>query len=785
MRDCVKRIAEQGGLKTSEAKELLSQIDRMTKKLVTAGFDKEEAINAIVKERSETVARNVAREKMNMARNLVAKTTLKRQLNDLVDQGLEPKEAMKAILEGVNSAATGAKDSLDAATTALQQLHLSRFIKNLYSENLIEMYNSGQFNDEIGAALWDISRGDKPTVGNKQTQRIAEILHDSQERLRLALNEAGADIEKLPSYMMPQRHDLSAMKSAGRDKWANDMLELLDPDKTFGGEYDDLFDALRGAYDAMLTGIRLDNSIDMDAKLFQFSGPANLAKKLSRSRKLHFKDYASWKKWNETYGLKNLQDGFIDSVMHQSNQLAMLKRFGTNPEAMLKTVASEFMGGQRSNLADAGTEGIDNSVQSMIDYAMGKLNHPASPTLNRWSANIRAFQNVTKLGGALLSSFSDVLPRALTYQHQGKTILSSWAQTFQDVGYGFKSKKERIEFANYMGVYLESMVGDLGSRWGAVDDLSSKAAKLQRTFFKLNGQTWWTDSARQAFMRVTSHELAVKKSVSFNDLDADTKRLFGNYNIKEADWDVFRANVKKLDDGREYIVSEGLNDDLAAKLIGYFTDRGYSAVPEPGATERRFATLGTQAGTPIGEFTRLAMQFKTFPITMVTKVWGQALYGKGKADIPAMVQLAIMSAVIGYGIGAAKDLVKGRTPKDPTKPDTIYAALAQAGGFGIVGDVLLQDGTFGRPISSALLGPSIGTFDDLFKIYSEAKKGEFAEAAALRTATGMIPGNNLFYVRPALEHLFLMPIQEQLNHGYLRRMERNLEKTYGQELFYK
>jgi hypothetical protein len=169
---------------------------------------------------------------------------------------------------------------------------------------------------------------------------------------------------------------------------------------------------------------------------------------------------------------------------------------------------------------------------------------------------------------------------------------------------------------------------------------------------------------------------------------------------------------------------------------------------------------------------------------MVTKVWGQALYGKGKADIPAMVQLAIMSAVIGYGIGAAKDLIKGRSPKDPTKPETIYASLAQAGGFGIIGDVLLNDGTFGRPVSSALLGPSIGTFDDLFKIYSEAKKGEFATSAALRTGVGLIPGNNLFYVKPAMEQLFLIPIQEQLNPGYMRRMEQNLKRTYGQELLY-
>jgi hypothetical protein len=787
MRDCIKRIVEQSGgaLKQSEAKELLNQIDNLTKRAVKGGMDRDDAINAIVRERAEIVARNVAKEKMNMAKNLIIKTTIKRQLQDLTAQGVEPAKAFKAIIEGINSEATGAKDSLDAAVTAAQQLYMSRFIKNLYDEGLMEIYISGKFETEIGSALWDVSSGKKPAAGNKQTQRIAEIIHDTQERIRLALNDEGADIESLPSYMMPQRHDLSAMQRAGRDKYVSDMLEWLNPEKTFDGDYDDFATALRAGYDAQMTGIRLDSHLESDTKLFQFSGPANLAKRLSRARKYHFKDYASWEAWNKAYGMKNLQDGFIDSVMHQSNQLVLLKRFGTNPEAMMRTVASEFLQGARSDLAEKGAEGVSSTINSMIDYAMGKLNHPASPTIARWTSNIQLFQQVTKLGGALVSSFADILPRALTYQHQGKTILSSWSQTLKDVGYGFKSKKERVEFANYMGIYLESIVGDIGSRWGAVDNLNHKAVKLQRGYFKLNGQTWWTDSARQAFMRVTSHELANKKGVAFNDLDADTKRLFGNYNIKEADWDSFRANTKQLPDGREYILADGLPDNLAAKLIGYYIDRGYTAIPEPGATERRLATFGTQTGTPIGAFTRIAMQFKTFPITMTTKVWGQALHSKGKADMPAIAQLIIMSAIVGYGISTMKDLLKGREPKDPTKPETIFAALTQAGGMGIVGDVLLQDGTFGRPASAALLGPTIGTFDDLFKIYSQAKKGEFAAASAVRTAVGAVPGNNLYFARPALDQLLLYPIMEELSPGYLRRMESNMKRTYGQEFLFR
>lgn len=786
MSDCIKRIVEQsdGALNATQAKELIDNVDRLAKKVMNTGLDREDAIDVVVKERAAIVAKNVAKEKANMARNVIVKAKVTNSLNQMINSGMSVKDAFQALLEGVNSPIAGAKDSLDKQIAAIHHLKLSQFFKKLNEENLVEIYNSGQFDDEIGRALWDLSSDKKPSVGNKQIERIAELMHETQENLRLSQNEVGADIERVAGYMMPQRHDLRAMQKAGRDKWANDMLELIS-DKSFGGEADDLFDVLRGAYDAMLSGVRLDDNMPQNEKLFQFSGPANLAKKVSQSRKIHFRDYDSWKKWNELYGMRTLKDGFLDSVGHQSSTIAMMRRLGTNPEAMLKAVADDIKKTHRASLADNPIEGLDNKLQSMIDNAMGKLRHPASPKWAQWGNNVRMYQQVTKLGGALISSFADILPKSLAYQFQGKTILSSYAQSFSDVAYGFKSRKERSDFANLIGTFTEGMVGDMGSRWGAVDDLSSKAAKLQRMYFKLNGQTWWTDSARQSFMRMTSHHLAQMKELTFDSLDADTKRLFGTYNITAKDWDGIRKNVISLEDGREYIVAEGLSEELALKYNGYLIDRGNTAIPEPGARERRLATLGTQRGTPIGEATRLIMQFKTFPITMATRVWGQALNGKGKADIPAMVQLAIMSAVFGYAIGAMKDIIKGRTPKDPTKPETIYAALAQGGGFGIIGDVLLQDGSFGKSPIAALAGPSAGTFEDIYKIYSEARKGEFAANQALKVGVGMVPGNNLFYVRPALDHMFLLQIQEELNPGYLRRMESNMKRTYGQEFLYK
>jgi hypothetical protein len=357
-----------------------------------------------------------------------------------------------------------------------------------------------------------------------------------------------------------------------------------------------------------------------------------------------------------------------------------------------------------------------------------------------------------------------------------------------DVAYGFKSKQDRVEFASMLGVYMESIIGDVGARFSAFDDVQGKAAKVQKLFFRLNGLTWWTDNHKAAFSRTMAHDLGLKAGKGFDALDADTKRLFGNYDITPADWDAMRASVTKLEDGRDYILSDAIKDKkVAQKLVTYILDRQESAVITPGAREQRLATFGnTQRGTPSGEFFRLVMQFKNFPITIGTKVVGRAVYGKGKLDVPAMTYLMLMSGTFGYLAGAMKDMVKGKTPKDPMKLETVYASMAQGGGLGIMGDLLLSDASgFGRSASSIMAGPTLGKVDDLFKIYAAGIRGGGSKRQAAMFAVNSIPFNNLFYTRAALDQIMLLQMQEELNPGYLRRSQRNAEKTYGQKPLFK
>ncbi|MFN9917996.1 MAG: hypothetical protein ACK53L_35745, partial [Pirellulaceae bacterium] len=114
------------------------------------------------------------------------------------------------------------------------------------------------------------------------------------------------------------------------------------------------------------------------------------------------------------------------------------------------------------------------------------------------------------LGSAIASYIGDVPIKAFEYRNQGKNWLSALTKSVVDIGYGFKNKQDRIEFASMSGVYFESLIGNIGSRFSLSDDINGFAAKGLRLFFRLNLQTWWTDAHQGAFVRSMSHQLGLK-----------------------------------------------------------------------------------------------------------------------------------------------------------------------------------------------------------------------------------------------------------------------------------
>lgn len=241
-------------------------------------------------------------------------------------------------------------------------------------------------------------------------------------------------------------------------------------------------------------------------------------------------------------------------------------------------------------------------------------------------------------------------------------------------------------------------------------------------------------------------------------------------------------------------VRQDFRDKLRTKLGAYYTDSADTAIPTPGAKERALMNQGLPRGTVMGEAIRSIMQLKGFPITYITKGLSRQYYGKqaaGKSGALGIVQMMIGTTIMGYLAMSAKDILRGKEPREVfskdtyINPKTLQAAFLQGGGAGILGDYIFGEfNRFGQSFSQTLLGPTFGAVDDIARMFAKFRDGDEVAADAVRFGMRNTPYINLFYTKTAMDYLFLYGLTEHMNPGYLRRMERRVEQDQGQEFYF-
>ena len=306
---------------------------------------------------------------------------------------------------------------------------------------------------------------------------------------------------------------------------------------------------------------------------------------------------------------------------------------------------------------------------------------------------------------------------------------------------------------------------------------------------------------------------AKQKNLEFDQLNPSLKNLFNQYNIDKTRWNIIRSvAMEKSVDGKEFINIRNLDKitDSQARLIagldnaspreirvikdkfkssvsGMLLDRSIYAVIEPDAKVKAKMTQGFVAGTGLGEAIRFIGQFKAFPMSIVYKTLSReaSLWRAGNKAraISGIASIFVTSALLGYVSMTAKDLLKGRSARDPLKGKTVLAAMLQGGGLGIYGDVLFQETRSGADIAASMLGPvPLNIFDALQGIkYGVSGEGGKAAREAYKIISTNIPFLNLFYAKTAFDYLIGYQMMETMNPGVLKRIEKRMEKDYNQE----
>lgn len=742
-----------------------------------------------------------------------------------------PDLGIESLLVGTNLARQGSRLSVAAEQKSLGDAYIGGLIHDLERKDLTAVLAKGSADVDIADALWKIGNDLDTSKLNDQVVDIARIIQKYQEAARIDANRAGANIGNLPGYIARQSHDSEKIGSAGFDKWLADILPRLDP-KTFDGVANES-SFLRGVFDGLVTGDHLKAA--GDTKPNGFRGPANIAKKISQERVLHFKDGVAWHEYNQQYGTGNLREAVLRGLDLSGQNTALMRRLGTNPESNLNMAMDIIAEDVRKSGDPAALTNFNTARQTMLANRFAEVSGatriPGNATQARIAANVRAWQSLSKLGGALLSSFTDLPVAASEMRYQGKNFLGSLGEMTAGLAKGRGSLEQR-EILSSFGVYADSMRGEIMRRFSADDSVGGKMSRGMSLFFKLNGLSWWTDANKASAGLMMAHNLAQNKGRAWGTMDAGFRRTLSLYDIDAGKWDLLRSMDTRMADGRDYLTADGIADIPAEKIGAYLTEQGRKvsdsairetregldrslrayvndrvsyAVLEPDARTRSIMNQGTRPGTMMGDLNRFLTQFKSFPAAYMQKTLGRELYGRGYAptplgegyrgskdliaalrngngEWPGLGQLLLWTTAFGYLSMASKDVAKGREPRDTKDYKTWIAAMVQGGGFGIFGDFMFGEvSRFGNKPLETLAGPTLGTAASAVDLWSKVRSGDDAAASAMRLAQNNTPFLNLFYTRIAMDHLFLYSVQEALNPGSLRRTEERIRKENGQQ----
>lgn len=840
LENCIKRLVEQsnGKLNKDQAKEIFQMLEQGKERAGVLGIDGDDFIMAKAKDIAKQVKREALIESRNAKINLVKYKALTARIDEAINEGLPVSDAFQSLLVGVEANVKNANYSIDKQAKSLLGAELmGSVVSKMEEKELLDVWRNSQNSRQIAREMDAINKGTTHPESSKEIKEIAKILRDTQEYIRIRLNKAGADIGDLMDYIASTSHDsykiqnasyflqqrtlaqrLNPFDRAKKNKedyeaWRDYTIQRLDVEKTFK-DVADVEDFMKKTYDAFITGIHL-KATQPDEDLFAFKGPANLAKKVSRKRVLHFKDADAWHDYNDIFGTGNngLSSAIIIGFEKASRDIALIENLGTNPKAMLDRLVKDYKSKLRTSFnAD---KIFANSTEKRIDIfyknVSGEVMIANNPNFARFGSVTRGVQTMSKLGGAVLSSVTDMPVAAAEITFQGENFFTAQAKAMRNMTRG-RGNKFRKQTGQLTGQGIDAMVGAVASRFSANDSLPGQMSSLMTLFFKLNGLTWWTDVGKIGISDIMAGRLAQLQKVKFDKLADRTRQIFNYYGIEQKHWDLMRAGEVRKDTESDAIALtadaiDDIPDSVVASILGgktspaklaefkrdtksrfntYFQDRTDHAILEPGARENSILNLGLQRGTPEGEAIRWIMQFKSFPITFLSKVWGRELYSKGKSDYVMLLGIMATTTLMGYVAGAMKDMAKGKKPKNPFSSETWIKAFVQGGGAGIYGDFLFGEfNKYGNSLWATTLGPTAATLEQVAQTYGKIKSGEDFGASALNTALSNTPFANLFYLREPMNRLFIYQIQEYLNPGYISRMESRMKKDFGQEFFIK
>lgn len=456
---------------------------------------------------------------------------------------------------------------------------------------------------------------DRPKIFND----VARVIVDHYLVQLRELNKAGALVEMTPAKTLGLHFSTENIRAVSKTEFIDDITRALDLDRTldkmgFTGYsrsarsqaskklLDDVYESLRNGRHVAPPEENVGGTNTID---FVFLDKNNIQSKMSKIDYLIFKNADDHAALMRKYGSgdRDIVSGLIYNIDKNARAVGIMNRMGPNPVVFMKHLMRQveqrvkddprfidtskrsigrkmvetLLGKENPTrpeiidaLAGSGRTGLPKPVEWAIDEISGRNRIPESPSLHSAFTVWRMIQNLAKLGGAVVRSVAGDLPtmaNAVQYT-TGKPFLSALVESTTNtvkflaanraaiLGGDITQHEAIMRLASVYGVMPRSTIAIALSKISDNDTVRGRTARIMRSYFRLNGLQWWTESAKGAFSMMLAHHFGVFADKELAQLDKRVSTLFEQYGISHHDWNFIRKYAVSDLDGRAYILPD-------------------------------------------------------------------------------------------------------------------------------------------------------------------------------------------------------------------------------------
>lgn len=768
-----------------------------------------------LEEAGEAAAKQIAGEaelkKRRVALQAAAIDRLGASISDMRTRGISGLDGLDRVI-AFHADGKSNVISVESQAKAIERDALRQMIGTLTASNpkWFGLFENQKGVEDIVRAIFGETRG----VATEAVQGAKEWASVTAA-LRERFNRAGGDIGTLEDWGLPHHHSQSKVAAAGRDQWVTDTLPLLDREHYVnenGLSMSDVqvTDFLKEAWTSIATG---------GANKLTPGGPKSSGMRANRgneSRQIHYKDAASYLKYQGTYGERSLYEVLISHIAGVSKDVGLVETFGPNPDNAFRYWRDTLV--QEGKLADPVKAGkVDEraiSTENLYNEVAGKTLPVASRHLAETFDTLRNWMVASRLGSAVITSFSDDATLYLTGHLNNLPQMKLLANELATLN---PANRTEERMALRAGLAMNTLISSL-NRFGQGGLGAAFSRKLANTVLRVSGLNAMTEARKRAFgvTMLSSLGSVTKEHVHLADLDAADHRILLSKGLTETDWSVWRAaqledwsggNNTMLTPESIYRIPDAtlaelgnptqLKEQAVTKLLGIVLEESDVAVIEPGAKDRTVTGANLQRGTWKGELTRSFFLFKSFPLAMISRHWARGMSlpntGGRAAYLATLLAATTVAGMVSLQI---VEVLKGKDPRtlNPFSKGGLrnwMAALLKGGSLGLYGDFLFSDATqHGQSPFAALSGPVLGTVEDVANLTQgnimQALQGKRTDAGAeaVRFVKGNTPGASLWYAKAAFDHLIWNRLAEHFSPGYLAKMRTKAQQDYGQKYWW-